>query len=194
MVGMAMDALADGRAPDKATAAAMAGLGQGALKPSQLAPLLARAPELRQRQVTSMMDHVTIVDGEEVSIRDVMTGCADSAVRTLHRVGRRADAGLTKEEQQRVKLAQSLLSMAKDAGLWQENGQSTMPAEVEAMLKRDADKMSVESITAVHVDRWTRHHGRQDGISPTALRQHHALRAVQTIEQDENPSAPTVEG
>ncbi len=187
-IGLAMKALEAGTAQTKGEAAMLAGTSKRALQPALLAPLLARAPELRALDRSSgILEHKTDCDGVEVSMRSVLTGCADASIRILHRVGRKADTELSKSEREQISRAKMLIQLAKDCGLWTEQGQSTMPAEVAAMMARDADRMSVESVTAVEVTRWNRHHGRQDGISPTALRQHHQTLTVETDSQDENP-------
>jgi len=187
-VGLAMAALESGTAQSKGQARAMTGLGRTALAPAALAPLLARSPDLRQMpSAGSLLDHKTDVDGESVSMRVALSDCADASLRILRRVGRKADTELSKSEREAISRAKMLIQLAKDCGLWTEQGQSTMPAEVQAMLARDADQMSVEHITQVEVTRWNRHHGRQDGISPTALKQHHQMLSVQTVDEERNP-------
>lgn len=189
-VALAMRALETGQARTKGEATRLVGIGQTALTPGHLAPIVARSPDLRGHRFSrEVLEHRTVVDGVEVTMQSALTGCADAALRTLHRVGRRADEPLTKDERDAISRAKMLIGLCKECGLWSDRQASEMPSEVADMMRRDADRMSVESITSVAVTRWNRDHGRQDGISPTALRQHHQMLTVETTGEDENPAS-----
>lgn len=187
---LAMDAMASGRAINKDEAARMAGIGRQALKPSSLAPLIARSPEMRSTaSLGGMLDYAAEVDGEMVTVRAALAGCADASIRTMRRIGRRSDESLTKDEQAALKRAQSLLSMAKECGLWADQGNSALPAEIERQLAAEADKMSVTRITEVAITQWNRDHRYQHGIGPEALRQHYEMQAVRTVDVELNPAS-----
>lgn len=170
---MAMGALASGAASTKTEARKLAGLGQEALHPRRLEALAARRPEIASAiQSIPMLDWSADVDGAQVTFRDALTDCAMASLRVLKRLGGSWDVGEGKDAPNKLKMAKTLLLLCRDCGLWSENTGNTMPAEIEAMERRQADTMSVESVTQVAVTHWTRDHRRHDGIGPTARRLH----------------------
>lgn len=176
-VRASLEALQRGVAQTKQQAARLAGIAPLALTPAQLGPLVARSPDFRHdRQKGRMLDMVTDVDGETVSMRQALSGCAEAALRSLRRHGRRADEVLTREEREALSRAKMLLGLCRESGLWDESGGDNLPAELQAQRMRDmeADAMSVDS--------WMRDYSRTDGIGPTARKM--LALSVQDVEPD----------
>lgn len=178
-VRLAMEMLASGKARTKDEARELAGLGNYALTPKRLGALIERNPGLRESlaATTPALEHSAECVGEDgkplrVTLRMALQRCADSSVVVLWQHGVSGVQGGDENASKRLKMAKTMIQLCQACGLWAENTGNTMPAEIEAMERRQADTMSVESVTQVAVTHWTRDHRRHDGIGPTARRLH----------------------
>lgn len=157
-----LEALKTGRVESKSQACQLGGVGQSALKPSVLLPLVTRSPEMRHLAASkgSMLDMVVDHGGEMVSLRETLSGCAESAAKALQDVGRRAHTDLTPSDAKKIARAKMLLDLCKSSGLWSDDGPDTVGMAMQADIrKRETAALSVDSLL--------RDHTRQDGISPT---------------------------
>lgn len=194
---LALGALALGEVKTKKEAQHLAGLGNDALHPYRLEKLASQKPELQAQfaALGSMLDFQTDVEGEAVKMRDTLILRAEDCLRVLHLHGRAAIVEGDGKAVARLKIAKTVLCMCRDFGLWADHAPSGAPAELEQMRQRQAETMSVESLTQVTVTTFNRDHRRHDGVGPTVKRQREAAQmlAPQTVEVELKPDSPTVE-
>ena len=176
---LGLQTLRQGIARTKQEAVQLAGLGRDALAPSSLAPLIARSPDMRASLSRGrMLDMTTDCDGETVSMGKALAGCAEAALRTLARVGRRADQAITREESQALSRAKMLIGLARECGLWDETPHDSLPGELQRLAEAESLAMSP--------DHWARDWSRTDGVGPTMRK----LRALEVAQTDSDPPTP----
>lgn len=194
---LAMGALALGQVSTKKEAQKLAGLGNDALMPYRLEKLAEQVPGVREQFATlgTLLEFSVEIDGQAVKMRDALLKVAAASVRALHS---NADAGILEGDSkaaQSLRMAKTMLLMCQDCGLWQNDSHNGAPAELEQMRQRQAETMSVESLTQVTVTTFNRDHRRHDGVGPTVKRQREAAQmlAPQTIDAELKPDSPTAE-
>lgn len=194
---MALGALAMGKVKTKNEARDLVGLGADALCPYRLERLVEQKPELgaRMEALGSLMDFASTINGEVVKMRETLILRAEDCLWVLHSLGREAIREGDGKAVSKLKIAKMVLGMCREFGLWTDQGGAGAPAELEQMRQRQAETMSVESLTQVTVTTFNRDHRRHDGVGPTVKRQREAAQmlAPQTVEAELKPDSPTAE-